>query len=58
MTAYEIQLRYVIRDKIQSESVQDKIQAKTDKIQAETEEKKICQKKILGFCLGLNFASD
>ena len=29
MIAYEIQLRYVIRGKIQSESVQDKIRSET-----------------------------
>ena len=61
MIAYEIQLRYVIRDKIQSKtnSVQNKIQSK--KILSG---KKICQKKNswifswTGFCLGLHFVSD
>ena len=94
MIAYEIQLRYVIRDKIQSKTKfsprQDKIQSDTkfslrqnlvqDKfsprqIQSKTKfsprqnpiifffvgkrflsEKRFCLKKILGFCLGPNFA--
>ena len=48
MIAYEIQLRYVIRDKIRSEtnSVKDKIW------------EFFYRKNILGFCLGLNFVSD
>ena len=67
MIEYEIQLRYVIRGKIQSESVLDKIQSKTKfslrKIQ-EFFQKKYCWKKkfvgkkILRFFLRLNFVLD
>ena len=50
MIAYEIQLQYVIRDKIQSETKSQNFFLL---------EKRICQKKkILGFPLGLNFVSD
>ena len=60
MIAYEIQLRYVIRDKIQSEtnSVQDKIQSETnsvqDKIQSETKSKNFFYKQFF-FCWGKIF---
>ena len=55
MIAYEIELRYVIRDKIQSEtksstrqnSVRDKIQSKTKFSLRKNWEKKFCWKKNL-----------
>ena len=53
MIEYEIQLRYVIRDKIQSESVPDKIQSKTKfslrKIQEFYQKKKLLEKKFSDF---------
>ena len=56
MIPYEIQLRYVIRDKIQSEtnSVQEKIQSGGKFCQ----KKNFIGKKILRYFPGLNFVSD
>ena len=47
MNAYEIQLRYVIRDKIQSKtnSVQDKIQSETKFSLKKKKKNSYCQEK-------------
>ena len=66
MIAYEIQLRYVIRDKfsLRQNSVQDKIQSETnsvqDKIQSEKKFFPDHQKKNsqMEFCLRRNFILD
>ena len=71
MIAYEIQLRYVIRDKIQSEtnSVWDKFQSETDSVWDKIQSKQIQSKtkfspKNISFptigkkILTLNFVSD
>ena len=56
MIAYEIQLRYVIRDKIQSEA---KYSPRQNSVREKSEKNIFCQKKnlleknCLGFCLGL-----
>ena len=61
MIAYEIQLRCVIRDKIQSETKSDNFFS--DKISFCWEKifigkNILLEKKILRFCLGLNFVLD
>ena len=59
MTAYEIQLQYVIQDKIQSETKPEIFFLTNFFLSGKNfYQKKNVRKKILRFCLGLNFVSD